>query len=185
MSLDQQAHLLVPTNFGIASRFAQRTALSWASQGSARVTILHVSTPAHAEPTGFDALRRLHGSGQASLSEPGRREKLKEFGRSLHPELDGYIRLQTAWREGDVVREIKRFVVEEAVDTVIIGAAHWRLPWQSSLGTKLARQLPCRVVVVHEPAPPLSSLLSLIGRRRPRPSPALTPMMAAGSQETT
>lgn len=157
-------HLLVPTNFGVASQIAKWTAMNWALSSAAKITLIHVSR-SDDQVTGLNAFRCLHQPKHVIPSVGDRLQKLAEMTRTPHPEIDNQVAMQAVLRQGDVIREIEQFVSSNSVDTVVIGAAHWRLPWQSSLGTRLARRLSCQVVVVHEPARQFAAFFKANGRR--------------------
>ncbi len=142
-------HFLVPTNFGRTSRFARRAALGWALATGGRMTLLHV-VPGAASPTGLDALTML-ATESHELQQRSRRLDLEKLKLGLHPELKGFVDVQTELRCGDLIGEIVRVAQVEAIDIILLGARRWRIPWGTSLSRKLARLTDCHVVQVYEP----------------------------------
>jgi nucleotide-binding universal stress UspA family protein len=168
--METRLHLLVPTDFRAAARKARQFALQLAFRGNAQLTLLHV-TPAPSDwqsTGGLDALELLHGVLRLPADQPhhaptlaprggqARRIALHRLRSEVHPEWRDAVRVHTAWRQGDVVREILDFARQERIDAILLGRQRhsWSWRWRLPLADRVARAAPCEVIVVSPPPQP-------------------------------
>lgn len=170
-------HLLVPTNFRPAARWALQRALQLAQREETRITLLHVSEvrAAWRETTGLDAFEMLHRAlllpeamfpgiaAAASHETLLRLRALERLQRELHPDWRDSVDVRLAWRGGGVIEQILQFAREEQVDAIVLGKRRSRWPklWPS-LADRIQKGAPCEVIVVDSVPPkrivPLESL---------------------------
>lgn len=175
-------HLLVPTNFRPAARWALQRALQLALREETRITLLHVSEvrAAWRETTGLDAFEMLHRAlllpeakfpsiaAAASHQTLLRLRALERLSQELHPEWRESVDVQLAWRGGGVLQQILQFAREEQVDAIVLGKRRTRWPklWPS-LTDRIRNGAPCEVIIV-DSVPP----------RRTAPQDDLSPQSA-------
>jgi nucleotide-binding universal stress UspA family protein len=168
---DALSHLLVPTDFGPASRRAARLALEMALGSGARVTLLYV-LPEH-PLSGLDAIGYLHrvlwtSAGlrayvaRLPYGETWARQMLD---RQVHPEWRQTLPVRTAVRRGAVAAEVARYARDEGVDLIVLGVdrAGQRFSLVPRRSGEILRLADRPAVVVH------------LARRRPAPGLAPEP----------
>lgn len=164
------SHILLPTDLNRDVWPALQLAFQLGQEPRTRLTFLHVVRGADLVPHkhGLDALENLH----AALHLPPDvtrcvptftrnwdgelRTMVHRLRRKIHPEWSDRFEIQTAWRRGDVAREILNYARESQVDTIVLNAkprTGWRR-WMPTLSEQVLRQADCRVVLVLYPQLP-------------------------------
>jgi nucleotide-binding universal stress UspA family protein len=133
-------NILYATDFSSYSNQAYFHAVALAENHGANLTILFVYAPGFGTP-------EVRGQGRSD------RDYWREQLQQIRP-VDGRIRVQHVFLEGDPAAEIVRYAHEAGIDLVVMGT-HGRTGLErllmGSVAEKVLREAPCSVLVVKLP----------------------------------
>ncbi len=173
--VSEYRHVLVPSGLEPRDQEALTLGLRMAAAHGAKATVLHIVPPVESAGSmhwldAIEALHRVMKEPQGHV-DPAQdvygaeriHARLKQQLQSTtSPELRSRVEVRTAFRVGDVVDQIARYVAENDVDLVIVSSAtagSWRALWSSRV-QQLLQQVPARVIVLRPNAASLPRLFT-------------------------
>lgn len=138
-------HVLVPTDFSVASVDAVHTALAMVESGQG-VHVLHVVEPVSDEATDAELPQNFRPEEAEQARQLGRYERLKSF--LKEHDLDG---VTVVVRTGDPAITITRYARENDIDLLVMAAHGYQDGERISMGTVTERVLhnaDCPVLVL-------------------------------------
>lgn len=177
---DEPPHLLVPLDFGDASRAALARARELARSCRGRLTLLHVREERPLEATGLDAIRHLHDvlhrpsepdsylprfGGPRTAVETAKQRPMEEARRRA---VADSLEVAVAWRSGRPACEIVDYARQHAVDVIVLGVAPRRAARSTVLGPvadEVLRRAVCPVMTVRDLRAPEVTRAARVGAR--------------------
>jgi nucleotide-binding universal stress UspA family protein len=167
-------HVLVPTDFSATADVAWRHALALARPLGARLHLLHVvSAPVPLDAWGQEpSLARRETVVHQAVETA--RQRLLNLQRALPAADQKGGRMTVAVASGSPVDQVLKYIDEEAIDLVVVGADGEGKAGPTLLGSvadRLIRRSPVPVLAVHDPARALTSRAARSRRAGPTPAP--------------